>query len=112
MEWLRKNGRAEKENQELVRRNPFLPYALILSRREADILAGQKGAVFTSFPVPVGVREDLEESGRPVETSLISYAGKERPAVSFYILFNDNLLNEEKLSELVREKEQQIRRRK
>ena len=112
MEWLRKNGRAEKENQELVRRNPFLPYALILSRREADILAGQKGAVFTSFPVPVVVREDLEESGRPVETSLISYDGKERPAVSFYILFNDNLLNEEKLSELVREKEQQIRRRK
>ena len=33
-------------------------------RREADILAGQKGAVFTSFPVPVVVREDLEESGR------------------------------------------------
>ena len=47
-----------------------------------------------------------------METSLISYDGKERPAVSFYILFNDNLLNEEKLSELVREKEQQIRRRK
>ena len=31
MEWLSKNGYSEEKNRELVRRHPFLPYALILS---------------------------------------------------------------------------------
>lgn len=110
MEWLRKNGFTETENRELVRRNPFLPYALILPRREVEMLSGQNGAVFTSSPVPVVAREDLERDGRPGGSPVISYDAKEKPAVSFYILFNENLLNEEKLAGLVREKEQQIRR--
>lgn len=36
MEWLKKNGYSQKKNQELVRRNPFLPYALILTRQEME----------------------------------------------------------------------------
>lgn len=45
----------------------FCPYALILPRREVEMLSGQNGAVFTSSPVPVVAREDLERDGRPGE---------------------------------------------
>ncbi|MDE7037719.1 MAG: hypothetical protein K2O98_07145, partial [Lachnospiraceae bacterium] len=34
MEWMAKNGYSERQNVELVRRHPFLPYALILSEAE------------------------------------------------------------------------------
>lgn len=34
MEWLKKNGFTEKKNKEIVSKNPFLPYALILTRQE------------------------------------------------------------------------------
>ena len=33
MEWLKKNE-FEKKNKEIVSQNPFLPYALILTRQE------------------------------------------------------------------------------
>lgn len=112
MEWLKKNGYPEEKNKALVRANPFLPYALILSRREISMLEEQAGKLYTSSPVPVIARENLEDICESSGGPLISYDVKGRPAVSFYILFNENLLNEEKLAELVREKEEQIRRKK
>ncbi|MFR3765318.1 MAG: hypothetical protein ACLTXS_19790, partial [[Clostridium] symbiosum] len=38
MEWLRKNGRSTGENQKLVKRHPFLPYSLLISKRELKTL--------------------------------------------------------------------------
>ena len=65
MEWLRKNGRSTGENQKLVKRHPFLPYSLLISKRELKILLSftEKGdgkEVYTSFPVPMLLREELE----------------------------------------------------
>ena len=107
MEWLQKNGYTEKENQELVRSHPFLPYALILSEQEMKKLSQSPGAVYTSFPIPIIVRENLDEKKDNDVKGII-----ELPDVSFYVLFNENLLNEEKLRLLVQEKEQQIWRKK
>ena len=61
MEWLQKNGYSQKKNQELVRRNPFLPYALILSGQEMEKLAKSGRNICTSFPVPIVEREKIEE---------------------------------------------------
>ena len=60
MEWLKKNGFTEKKNKEIVSQNPFLPYALILTRQELKKLAERNGETYTSFPVPIIERENLE----------------------------------------------------
>lgn len=106
MEWLQKNGYTQKQNQKLVRENPFLPYALILSRQELEKLKAQTGSIYTSFPVPIVVREEIGKK-KAEGGELISLNG-----VSFYVLFNENLLDEEKLVLLIQEKEQQIRKKK
>lgn len=103
MEWLRKNGFTEAQNKEMVRRHPFLPYALILPEAELEKLSRQKGDIYTSLPIPIIVREQLEEKGTAYEGNL-----HRMPGVSFYVLFNENLLDEEKLRLLIQKKESEI----
>ena len=94
MEWLRKNGRSAGENQKLVKRHPFLPYSLLISKRELKILLSftEKGdgkEVYTSFPVPMLLREELEgRAGEEAGTVL------EWNKIHFYVYFNQNLLDE------------------
>lgn len=106
MEWLQKNGNTEEQNRQLVQQHPFLPYALILSERDLDKLKNSTGGIYTSFPIPIIVREELSGKNESHEGHVVALAG-----VSFYVLFNENLLNEEKLCLLVKEKEQQIRKK-
>ncbi len=106
MEWLQKNGFGEEQNRRLVQSHPFLPYALLLSQKELQKLSGNTEEVYTSFPVPIVVREELEE-GKTEETGNI----RTYPGVHFYVLFNDSLLNEEKLKLLMEEKERQIQKK-
>ncbi len=108
MEWLKKNGYSEEQNKKIVRDHPFLPYALILSGQELEKLSRLESGVYTSFPVPVVRREFLEEkAGEAAESGVITF-----PQVSFYVLFNENLLSEEKLALLVREAERKIEKKK
>lgn len=106
MEWLQKNGYTEEQNRQLIHQHPFLPYALILSKRDVERLRNSSGTSYTSFPIPIVFREELAEKKEENRTSVVSLDG-----VSFYVLFNENLLNEEKLRLLVQEKEQQIRKK-
>ena len=106
MEWLKKNGYTEEENRALVESHPFLPYALILSRKELDRLVRHTGEVYTSFPVPIVVREELEEKPAEKNGSVLDLSG-----VHFYLLFNENLLNEKNLRLLVEEKELEIQKK-
>lgn len=106
MEWLKKNGYPERRNQELVRSNPFLPYALILSEQELAKLSESGKELYTSAPIPIVLRETLEEVRETGGGGVQMFSG-----VSFYVLFNENLLNEEKLRLLVEEKERQIEKK-
>lgn len=106
MEWLRKNGYSEEKNQKLVRNNPFLPYALILSEQELLKLSGSGKELYTSTPIPIVLREMLEEERESDGGGVQMFS-----SVSFYVLFNENLLNEEKLKLLVEEKERQIQKK-
>ena len=106
MEWLGKNGYSEAQNLELVRAHPFLPYALILSEAEVRKLSRNMGGIYTSFPIPIVAREMLEQNIANRESGIIRLEG-----VSFYVWFNENLLNEEKLRNLVQEKERQIEKK-
>ena len=106
MEWLAKNGYSEQQNLELVRAHPFLPYGLILSEAEVGKLSRNMGGIYTSFPIPIVARERMEGSRADRESGMIRLDG-----VSFYVWFNENLLNEEKLKDLVQEKEREIEKK-
>lgn len=99
MEWLKKNQYPLKKNKKLVEEHPFLPYSLILSRNELERLAALPRQVYTSFPVPILIREELEQKEEGRTGAVRSLAN-----VNFYIWFNDNLLEEEKLRQMLAEK--------
>lgn len=106
MEWLKKNGNTEEKNRELIHHHPFLPYALILTKKELKKLISHPGNVSTSFPVPILVREELERQEPQEIKTVVSF-----PGIYFYVLFNENLLNEEKLQSLITEKEHKIQKK-
>lgn len=115
MEWLAKNKNTESQNRRLVRRYPFLPYALLMSASEADRLRHLTIETHTSTPIPILIREDLvdtREAGGKKETAAEESYVIDFDHVSFYLCFNDALLNRKKLQETIREKEQEIRRMK
>ena len=97
MEWLKKNGFTEKKNKEIVSQNPFLPYALILTRQELKKLS------YTSFPIPIIERENLESIKLDRTQSFVKMQD-----IHFYILFNENLLDEEKMEIMIEQKQKDI----
>lgn len=103
MEWLKKNGFTEKKNKEIVSKNPFLPYALILTRQELKKLAERNGETYTSFPVPIIERENLESIKLDRTQSFVKMQD-----IHFYILFNENLLDEEKMEIMIEQKQKDI----
>lgn len=106
MRWLEKNGYSEEENQRLVRRQPFLPYSLILPRAEIKKLEQQEKEVYTSFPIPLIPREALEEVLAEKDSSVLHLSG-----ISFYLWFNEKLLNEEALRVLIAQKDAEIQKK-
>lgn len=103
MEWPKKNGFTEKKNKEIVSQNPFLPYALILTRQELKKLAERNGETYTSFPVPIIERENLESIKLDRTQSFVKMQD-----IHFYILFNENLLDEEKMEIMIEQKQKDI----
>lgn len=101
MEWLKKNGRSVEENKRLVSGNPFLPYSIIVKRSELGRLAGKE--VYTRFPIPVIVREELEEALTEEKSALLQLGG-----IRFLCLFNSHLLDKKELAELLTEKQKRI----
>ena len=98
MEWLKKNNYTKEENEHLVRTHKFLPYALILSENDIIKLSKSEKRMYTSFPVPIIKREELEKGGIKEGGNIISFEG-----ISFYVFFNENLLDEEKLKKMLEE---------
>ena len=103
MEWLKKNGFTEKKNKEIVSQNPFLPYALILTRQELKKLAERNGETYTSFPISIIERENLESIKLDRTQSFVKMQD-----IHFYILFNENLLDEEKMEIMIEQKQKDI----
>ncbi len=106
MEWLKRNGNTEQENLDLVERNPFLPYALLMTERELERLRAAALPVYTSAPIPVVVRESLADLQRVYTEDALPGTG-----VHFYMLFNRNLLNEERLQALLEQKQRELERK-
>lgn len=97
MEWLKKNGYDEAQNLAMVEQHPFLPYSLLMTAKDVALLEQASKSIFTSFPVPIMLRESLKEAGtQKLANGMLTCAD-----MHFLMLFNNNLLNEAKLQELL-----------
>lgn len=102
MEWLKKNGYSLEKNEKLVENNPFIPYSLIMDDKELDSLEKECLDVFTSFPISIINRKDLETRIESINAGVVNL--KE---VNFFISFNNKLLNESELLILIAHKEKE-----
>ncbi|MBD7912483.1 hypothetical protein [Clostridium cibarium] len=103
MEYLKKNELSEEDNIELVKKNPFIPYSLIMNSREINILAKDEIEVFTSVPIPIISRENIECLIENRSGNIIEFDD-----IRFYTSFNNKLLNKEELKRLLELKEKEI----
>lgn len=103
MEWLTKNGRTVKENTELVNNNPFLPYSIIMEESVFNRFKNINEELYTSFPIPVIIRSELEEVVTNKEGNITTYGN-----VHFFIMFNNHLLNKEELQKMLDEHKKEI----
>ena len=62
IDWLKRNQRSAEENQLLISKNHFLPYSLILNATEMKRLKRIDLQIKTPFPVPMILREQLEQA--------------------------------------------------
>lgn len=98
-QWLKENSYDEVQNLELVKQHPFLPYALLMTAKEVTELQRAEKNIYTSFPVPIILRESLTQDTKTGVDNGI-FKGQD---VSFFMLFNDKLLNDEKLQRMLAE---------
>lgn len=105
MDWLRRNGYSEEENRRIVEKNPMIPYSIIISSQELNRLIEKEVDFYTSYPIPIIVREDLEK-----DASVVSHGVYQMEGLSLFVVFNHHLLNEEALQALLKEKEEEINR--
>ena len=103
MDWLKHNYKSLEENERLVESNPFIPYALIMPQKELVKLQGETLDLYTSFPIPIIKKEDLEQQEKREGNKIYTL---ER--VSFIIAFNQKLLDEKGLFDLLKAKEMQL----
>lgn len=111
MEWLKRNNKSFSDNSKIVKNNPFIPYGLILTSRDIERLKENNLGVYTSFPIPIIKRENIEKNFE--DDYGIDLKDKESnleigKKVNFYVLFNDNLLDEEELSSILAVKQDEI----
>ncbi len=104
LNWLRRNGKSAEENIKLVRRNPFIPYALIMTDNEYASLKNMGSDIYSSLPVPIMLRKELEEGIFKVNDGTLEL-GK----IRFYVRFNENLLDENKMQKILDDRQHTIK---
>ncbi|MGL4874881.1 MAG: hypothetical protein ACRC30_09560 [Clostridium sp.] len=103
LEWLKKNGNTEEDNIKIVEKNPFIPYSLIMEKREIEILREERLEFFTSNPISIIDREELRLG---LDSSVNKIIDIDK--VKFLIAFNNKLLNEKELKDIINSKESLI----
>lgn len=105
MDWLKRNGNSVEENKVLLKKNPMLPYSIIMSEQGLQKLATSSVNFYTSFPIPIICREDLDVLSDRDEGAIYGLN-----KLSFFVMFNHHLLDEDSLRELLHQKQLQIER--
>lgn len=103
MEYMKQNGYDKSQNDELLNKVPLLPYSVIMSERELKRLMKAEVNFYTSYPVPILVKEELGRFSLR-DNAPVYHESK----LNFFVVFNEGLLDEKELEELLKKKELQI----
>jgi energy-coupling factor transporter ATP-binding protein EcfA2 len=96
-EWLRNLSEQKKEKQRIVKNNPFLPYAMIVSKQDFELIQNLDFQGIISPIIPILEREKLEQVYfKQIKNQV--YAVHE---LSFLIPFDDKVLNKNYVKELI-----------
>ena len=104
IDWLKHNKRSIEQNHQLITNHPFLPYSLILSQAEMIRFKQIHLQMSTSFPIPIMIREQLDE----VPTHDYKLGHYHLETLDFYVWFNEELLDESRLAQLLLLKDKEI----
>lgn len=105
MEWLMKNGHRLQDNVEIVRKNPFLPYALVLTENDVEKLKSCDVSFYHQSPIPIIKRKDLEAGNFSIENNTVSF-----DKISFYIKFDEILLESAEVEKIIRLKDEKLKK--
>ncbi len=103
MEWLNKNGRTIKDNEKLVKNNPFIPYSIIMEKNTFENFRSIDEKLYTSFPIPIIIKDELEKSVDNTQNNITTYGN-----VHFFIMFNNHLLDKKELENILLELQNKI----
>lgn len=104
MEWLTKNGRTAQENADLVKHNPFIPYAIIMEKNIFERLQELEEGRYTSFPIPIILRNELEYHEKSETNHILHYDN-----IHFFLMFNEHLLNQTELDRMLEKLSSEIK---
>lgn len=103
MEWLNKNSRKLDDKARLVENNPFIPYSVIMEKTAFERMRNIDEKLYTSFPIPIIIKEDLEKTTGTVNGNITTYGN-----VHFFIMFNNRLLDKAELDKMLEEIQDRI----
>jgi chromosome segregation ATPase len=107
-EWLRNSSKNQNIRLKMLKNNPFLPYSIIISKKDLIELKEKDLNTFTSIAVPIIVKEELENELKiDGENSIYSMSN-----ISFLMAFNEKLLNKNYLKEITEELNSNINKNK
>lgn len=111
-EWLKNLTENKNIKLKLVKNNPFLPYAIILAKKDFELLKNTELDVFTTAVIPI-IEKDKLESELKLASNNNVYSFEN---IEFLISFDDKILNKnyikqeiDELSEVIRKNDEQIR---
>ncbi|MDD4779859.1 MAG: hypothetical protein PHT02_04505 [Tissierellia bacterium] len=102
MDWINKNKRSRKENEELIKNNPILPYSLIISEDDINIIQKSNIDEFVSNPIPIIKRSSIDKEIQSIN-NLLKFND-----ILFYISFDKRLVNKEDLNNILNERAAEI----
>lgn len=103
MEWLNKNSRKLDDKARLVENNTFIPYSVIMEKTAFERMRNIDEKLYTSFPIPIIIKEDLEKTTGTVNGNITTYGN-----VHFFIMFNNHLLDKAELDKMLEEIQDRI----
>ena len=96
MEWLKRAELSVQEKQALTQSNQFIPYSLVMSKKELQRLEHSRLTITTAFPVPIVPWEALTAAAETRQDTLQLHG-----QVGFYVLFDQRLLDETGLQQVL-----------
>ncbi|MGH4139385.1 hypothetical protein [Clostridium sp.] len=105
LNWLQNYRGSKEEKENLVKNNPFFPYGILLSTKDISLLKNESIDVYTSIPIPIINKGDLNKKLKiDKRNDILTIENQE-----FLLAFNYLLLDEEERAELLKNLRQKIK---